>query len=349
MISCQHDTAVVILSYNGKSWHEKFLPLIVAEAASGYDVILVDNASTDDTLEYVQQNFPTVKTLQIGINRGFSNGYYEALKQIDAKYYVLLSSDFEVTHGWFPPLVQAMERYPGMAACQPKIRYWRDREYFEYAGAGGGFKDNFGYLFCRGRLFNTLEKDHGQYNDDIEIFWASGGCFMVRADLYHKMGGLDHDLYAHMEEVDLCWRLKNAGYKIGYIGQSTVYHVGGSVISYGSPQKLYYNFRNSLILLLKNESSRKLLWLFPLRLVLDGIAGAQMLFTGKFRETYTIIKAHFHFYGSLGKWLGRRREARKLITHRKKKGMYPKSIVWQYFALRKFTFDKLNWKPDKLA
>jgi len=348
MISCQHDTAVVILSYNGKQWHEKFLPLIVQEAVTGYDVVVVDNASTDDTYQYLQENFPTVKTLQIGINRGFSNGYYEALKQIEAKYYILLSSDFEVTKDWYPPLIHAMQRYPGMAACQPKIRYWRDREYFEYAGAGGGFKDNFGYLFCRGRIFNTLEKDTHQYDDDIEVFWASGGCFMVRADLYHKMGGLDHDLYAHMEEVDLCWRLKNAGYKIGYIGQSTVYHVGGSVISYGSPQKLYYNFRNSLILLLKNESTAKLLWLFPLRFVLDGIAGMQMLLTGKFIGTFTIIKAHFHFYRSLGKWIQRRKEASKLVTHRNKSGIYPKSIVWQYFALRKFAFPKLKWQPGKL-
>ncbi len=348
MIVCQQDTAVVILSYNGKKWHEQFLPLIVEEAHTGYEVIVVDNASTDDTYAYLQEQFPTVKTLQIGINRGFSNGYAEALKQIEAKYYILLSSDFEVTKGWYPPLIQAMQRYTGLAACQPKIRYWRDREYFEYAGAGGGFMDNLGYLFCRGRVFNTLEKDTNQYNDDIEVFWASGGCFMVRADLYHKAGGLDHDLYAHMEEVDLCWRLKNMGYKIGYIGQSTVYHVGGSVISYGSPQKLYYNFRNSLILLTKNESSRKLLWLFPLRLVLDGIAGLQMLFSGKPKGTFTIIKAHFHFYGSLGKWLQRRKDAKQLITHRNQSGIYRKSIVWQYFVLRKFVFTKLNWQPDRL-
>lgn len=348
MIVCQQDTAVVILSYNGRKWHELFLPQIVAEAHTGYDVIVVDNASTDDTYQYLKDKWPTVKTLQIGINRGFANGYYEALKQIQAKYYILLSADFEVTAGWYPPLYNAMQRYTGLAACQPKIRYWRDRELFEYAGAGGGFMDGLGYLFCRGRIFNDLEKDNGQYNDDIEVFWASGGCFMVRADLYHKMGGLDPDLYAHMEEVDLCWRLKNAGYKIGYIGQSTVYHVGGSVISYGSPQKLYYNFRNSLILLLKNERTSKLLWLFPLRLVLDGIAGLQMMAGGKFTETATIVKAHFHFYGSLGKWLNRRKEAKKLVTHRDEEGIYPRSIVWDYFALRKKLFTKLNWKPKSL-
>lgn len=349
MIVCQQDTAVVILSYNGKKWHELFLPLIVAESVSGYDVILVDNASTDDTLAYVQENFPEVKTLQIAVNRGFANGYYEALKQIQAKYYILLSADFEVTHQWFPPLLNAMQHYEGLAACQPKVRYWRDKEMFEYAGAAGGFMDNLGYLFCRGRIFNDLEKDNGQYNDDIEVFWASGGCFMVRADLYHKMGGLDPDMYAHMEEVDLCWRLKNAGYKIGYIGQSTVYHVGGSVISYGSPQKLYYNFRNSLVLLLKNERAARLLWLFPLRLILDGVAGMQMLLGGKFTEIATIIKAHFHFYAHFGKWYKKRKKAQQLVTHRNKKGVYPKSIVWGYFALRKKTFLKLNWEPDRLT
>jgi len=348
MITCTHDTAVVILSYNGRKWHELFLPKIVEQAKDGYDVIVVDNASTDDTYQYLLDNYPTIKTLQIAVNHGFANGYFEALKQIQAKYYVLLSSDFEVTDGWFPPLVKAMDTHPQLAACQPRIRYWREREYFEYAGAGGGFMDNLGYLFCRGRIFSTLEKDEGQYNDDIEVFWASGGCFMVRAELYHSMGGLDHDLYAHMEEVDLCWRLKNAGYSIGYIGSSIVYHVGGSVISYGSPQKLYYNFRNSLILLFKNEKTSKLLWLFPLRFILDGVAGLQLLLQGKFKETATIVKAHFHFYKTLGTWIKRRRENKKLITIRNHEGIYGGSVVWQYFIGGKKKFPELKWEPKKL-
>ncbi|HXS35730.1 MAG TPA: glycosyltransferase family 2 protein [Flavipsychrobacter sp.] len=348
MIVCSQDTAVVILSYNGKKWHELFLPKIVEEANTGYDVIVVDNASTDDTYHYLQENFPTIKTLQISINRGFSNGYYEAFKQIKAKYYILLSADFEVTEGWYPPLYKAMEQHEKLAACQPKIRYWREREYFEYAGAGGGFIDKLGYLFCRGRIFNDLEKDNGQYEDNIEVFWASGGCLMLRADLYHKAGGLDPDLYAHMEEVDLCWRIKNMGYSIGYIGGSTVYHVGGSIISYGSPQKLYYNFRNNLILLIKNEKTSKLLWLFPLRLLLDGVAGARLFITGKFKETATIIKAHFHFYRDLGKWLQRRRDNKKLIQQRNEEGIYKRSIVWDYFILRKKIFPQLKWKPKKL-
>lgn len=348
MIICQKDTAVVILSYNGTKWHELFLPKIVEEAVTGYEVVLADNASTDDTLQYVQTNFPTVKTLQIQVNHGFANGYYEALKQIKAKYYILLSADFEVTEGWFPPLHAVMERDEMLAAIQPKIRYWRDRECFEYAGAGGGFMDKYGYLFCRGRVFFDIEKDAGQYNDNIEVFWASGGCFMVRADLYHKVGGLDNDFYAHMEEVDLCWRLKNAGYKIGYVAQSLVYHVGGSVISYGSPQKLYYNFRNNIILLIKNEKGTKLLWLFPFRLVLDGVAGLRLLLTGKFKETYTILKAHFHVYREAGKWLKRRRENKKLIVRRNEEGIYARSIVWDYFLLRKKKFTDLGWQPKKL-
>ncbi|MES2703817.1 MAG: glycosyltransferase family 2 protein [Bacteroidota bacterium] len=348
MIVCHNDTAVVILSYNGTKWHELFLPKIIEQAHTGYDVVLADNASTDDTLQYVQENFPSVKTLQIPINRGFANGYYEALKQVKAKYYILLSADFEVTDGWFPPLHRAMEASDTLAACQPKIRYWREREKFEYAGAGGGFMDNFGYLFCRGRIFFDIEKDDHQYDDNIEVFWASGGCLMVRADLYHKVGGLDHDFYAHMEEVDLCWRLKNIGYRIGYIGSSLVYHVGGSVISYGSPAKLYYNFRNNLILLLKNEKGTKLLWLFPLRFVLDGVAGLRLLLTGNPRQTLTIIKAHFHFYRDLRKWLRRRYEIKKLITRRNEEGIYPRSIVWDYFLLGKKKFTSIKWRPKGL-
>ncbi len=348
MILCQQDTAVVILSYNGTKWHELFFPTIVAEAHTGYDVVLADNASTDNTLEYVQEHFPSVKTLRITENHGFANGYYEALKQIKAKYYILLSADFEVTKGWFPPLRNAMEADPQMAACQPKIRYWKEREMFEYAGAGGGFMDNFGYLFCRGRIFFDIEKDNGQYDDDIEVFWASGGCFMVRSELYHKVGGLDNELYAHMEEVDLCWRLKNIGHKIGYIGSSTVFHVGGSVISYGSSQKLYYNFRNNLVLLIKNEKGSKLLWLFPLRLLLDCLAGLRLLLTGNGKQTLTIIKAHFHFYRDMGKWFKKRRNNKKHITTRNEEGIYHRSIVWDYFLLHKKVFSKLGWQPKKL-
>lgn len=349
MIVTAQDTAVVILSYNGKKWHELFLPLIVSEAAAGYTVVVVDNASTDDTAAYIREHFPTVSLLQIPVNKGFAHGYAEALKQIKSEFYVLLSADFEVTEGWFTPLRHSMDRYPEMAACQPKIRYWREREKFEYAGAAGGFKDNYGYMFCRGRILDEIETDHQQYEDNVEIFWASGGCLFVRANLYHAIGGLDADFYAHMEEIDLCWRLKNAGHKIGYIGNSTVYHVGGSVISYGSPQKLFYNFRNSLILLLKNETFGRLLWLMPCRLILDGVAAFHLLFQGKRVEFKTVIKAHFSFYGSFGKWLKHRRLAQSVKSEKpNRNAIYKGSIIWHYFIKRQKTFNALNWKAEQL-
>jgi GT2 family glycosyltransferase len=342
MIVARKDTAVVILSYNSRKWHELFLPKIVEQSADGYDVIVVDHASPDDTADYIRHHFPYVQLIQLKENHGFAWGYAEALKQIQAKYYILLSSDFEVTDHWFPPIYKAMETNEDMAACQPKIRYYKDREYFEYAGAAGGYMDKWGYLFCRGRIFSTLEKDEGQYNDAKEIFWASGGCFVVRADIYHHLGGLDPDLFAHMEEVDLCWRIKNAGYSIGYVPDSTVFHVGGSVITYGSPQKTYYNFRNSLVLLLKNERSAKLLWLLPLRLILDGLAAVQFLAGGQFKNILAIVKAHWHFFFSFGKWYRKRSNIKALATERNTKGIYRKSIILDYFLRGKKKFSQLD-------
>lgn len=341
----QTDTAVVILSYNSRKWHELFLPLIIAEAKDHYDVYIVDHASQEALAPFMETNFPAVQLIRLEENHGFSWGYAEALKRIQAKYYILLSADFEVTTNWFSPLYEAMEANPNMAACQPKIRYYKDRAYFEYAGAAGGYKDRLGYLFCRGRIFDTLEKDNGQYDDNREIFWASGGCFMTRADVYHQLGGLDPDLFAHMEEVDLCWRMKNAGHSIGYVGKSTVFHVGGSVISYGSPQKTFYNFRNSLVLLLKNENAGTLIWLFPLRLLLDGLAGFQFLLKGQIKNLGAILRAHFSFYRHLGMWWKKRNEAFKLRSDRPNlHGNFQGSIIVQYFLKGKRKFSELNAK-----
>ncbi len=336
------DTAVVILSYNSRKWHELFLPKIAAEAKDLYDVFVVDHASDEPLEDFITKNFPTVKLITLKENHGFSWGYAEALKQINAKYYVLLSSDFEVTDNWYLPLYKEMESNPQIAACQPKIRYYKHREYFEYAGAAGGFMDKWGYLFCRGRIFDTLEKDQGQYDDDCSLFWASGGCFVVRADAYHEVGGLDPDFFAHMEEVDLCWRLKNQGYDIRYVGNSTVYHVGGSIITYGSPQKTFYNFRNSLVLLLKNEKSIKLIWLIPMRLCLDGIAGVQFMMKGQFKNVLAVIRAHFSFYKHFGFF---RKKRIKPIAKPNRNGFYPKSIVVAYFFKKKKKFSDLDWKP----
>lgn len=344
MIVAQQDTAVVILSYKSRKWHELFLPKIVEQAKHGYEVFLVDHASPDDTADYIKHHFPYIQFIQLTENHGFAWGYAQALKQIQARYYILLSSDFEVTDNWFQPILRAMETNENMAACQPKIRYYREPEYFEYAGAAGGFMDKWGYLFCRGRIFSTLEKDHGQYNDPAELFWASGGCFVVRADVYHHLGGLDPDLFAHMEEVDLCWRMKNAGYSIGYVPESTVFHVGGSVITYGSPQKTFYNFRNSLVLLLKNEQGSKLAWLLPLRLILDGIAGLQFLASGQFKNILAIIKAHWSFFFTFGKWHRKRGISQAFATSRNRQGIYKKSIIVQYFLKGKKTFSSLDPK-----
>lgn len=349
MLKAKADTAVVILSYNGKAWHEKFLPGILAEAASGYEVIVIDNASTDDTPQYLATHFPQVRTITIAVNRGFAAGYAEGLRQIEAEYYVLLSADFEVTRGWFPPLLQAFEKNPRLAAAQPKIRYWREREKFEYAGAAGGYMDALGYLFCRGRLFETLENDTGQYDDDVEVFWASGGCLMVRAEQYYAAGGLDPELYAHMEEVDLCWRLRRMGYLVGAIGGSTVFHVGGSVISYGSPQKLYYNFRNNLLLLLKNEKGSRLLWVLPARLLLDGVAALKALLSGNLKEVGVIFRAHMGFYRMAGYTLRQRRAFRKAHGNVWAQGArYPGVVIWHYFVRGIKTFPALGWRPKPL-
>lgn len=343
-----HPTAVVILSYNSQKWHELFLPLIVEESRGQYDVFVVDHASTTPISEEFKHSFPEVHWLSLPENHGFAWGYDQALKKICAKYYILLSADFEVTPGWFQPLLQTMENHPDIAAIQPKIRYYKERSKFEYAGAAGGFIDSWGYLFCRGRIFAELEEDQGQYDSDIEIFWASGGCFMVRADLYHKFGGLDADFFAHMEEVDLCWRFKNAGYRIGFVHNSTVYHVGGSVISYGSPQKTFYNYRNSYYLFLKNERSSKLLWLIPLRLILDGISGAMLLVQGQPKNTWSIIRAHFSFYRHFFQLLKKRKALRQLAGNRNTNGIMPVKILFAYFLKKKKKFSDLGLNVTNL-
>ncbi len=339
-----YDTAVVVLSYNGRDYHRSFFPLLVAEAEGLYDVILIDNASTDDTLSYVQQNFPSVKCLRLEENRGFTGGYIWGLSQLQGyRYMLMLSADFGVSPSWFSPLHSAMDLDPQMGACQPKIRYEKDPEYFEYAGAAGGFMDRDAYFFCRGRLFDTLEKDEGQYDEPIECFWASGGCLMMRAELYTELGGLEDSLYAHMEEIDLCWRMKNAGYSIWCIPSSTVFHVGGSVISYGSTQKLYFNFRNNLLIAEKNMHGNSYwTWLFK-RLVLDGVAALHYITKGEWRKTWTIFRAHSSFYRMFPKYWKKRKENQKYLSGEPNtKGIYRKSITNAYFLSGKRKFSELD-------
>ena len=334
---------VVVISYNGKELLEKFLPRILKTDYNDFEVYVIDNASTDGTGKYLASAFPEVKVIAIPENKGFTNGYVEGLSQITNEYYILVSSDIEVSDNWIHPVIDLMESDVSIAACQPKIKSYDDKKMFEYSGSAGGFIDYLGYPFCRGRMFFSMEEDNGQYDDIREVFWASGGCLFIRSKLYHSAGGLDNDFFAHMEEIDLCWRLKNMGYKIMVCPKSVVYHVGGHIIAYGSPGKIYRNFRNSLITNLKNMSLFEALWKIPLRMALDNIYQTKVLFSGNFSEFLNITKAHIHFLFYLPRWIGKRREVNKLVNKRNKSGIYPNSIVWAYFVKKKEKFSNLDW------
>lgn len=304
-------------------------------------MIVADNASTDDSVAWLREHFPQVRIVQNAVNGGYAKGYNDALKTIEAEYYVLLNSDIEVTANWINPVIALLDADPEVAACQPKIRAYHQKEHFEYAGAGGGFIDKWGYPFCRGRMFDTFEKDNGQYNDTCEIFWATGACLFVRAEAYHRCGGLDEDFFAHMEEIDLCWRMKNAGMKIMYCGESTVYHVGGGTLSKLSPQKTFLNFRNNLVLMAKNHAPGYFPLKLFLRLCLDGIAGIKFLLSGDGRHCWAVLRAHFAFYGSIGKTMAKRRAMKKQITKYSASAVYDGNIVYEYFLKGRKHFSDL--------
>ncbi|MEZ4946336.1 MAG: glycosyltransferase family 2 protein [Cyclobacteriaceae bacterium] len=296
--------AVVILNYNGKELLEKFLPS-VTQWSGDAQIIVADNSSTDQSVEFVRQAYPQVKLISISSNLGFCGGYNFALQQVEAEYYVLLNSDVKVTPNWLEPMITLLDSDKNIAAVQPKILSYKEQQLFEYAGAGGGFIDALGYPFCRGRIFDKVEKDHGQYNDIVPIFWTTGACMVIRAELYHSMGGLDETFFAHMEEIDLCWRLNRAGHKVMYCGNSTVYHVGGATLNKSNPRKTYYNFRNGMIMLIKNLSIGQLLYKLPIRIGLDWIAALKFLVTGYGKDFLAVLKAHFyiiiHFFGLFSK------------------------------------------------
>ncbi|KIA86791.1 glycosyltransferase family 2 protein [Flavobacterium sp. AED] len=287
--------AVVILNWNGVQLLEQFLPSVLQYSPEA-TIYIADNASTDDSISFVLANFSSVKIVKNDINLGFAGGYNEALKHIDAEIYALVNSDIEVTENWLQPILKTFENETETAIIQPKILDFKRKEYFEYAGAAGGFIDEYGYPYCRGRIFDTLEKDNGQYNDNCEIFWASGACFFIRSSVYKELKGFDADFFAHQEEIDLCWRAINKGYKIKYNSESIVYHVGGATLQQGNPKKTYLNFRNSLLMLTKNLPKNKLYWILFCRMILDGIAGLQFLSKGKFNHFLAILKAHGSFY-----------------------------------------------------
>ena len=303
--------AVVVLNWNGKAWLEKFLPNLIKHSLEA-TVFIADNASTDDSIDFVKNNFPNVKIIINVTNGGYAKGYNDALKKIDAEYFVLLNSDIQVTESWISPIIDLMDSDKKIAACQPKLLDYKKRNTFEYAGASGGFIDILGYPFCRGRIFDDLEKDKGQYNDAIEVFWASGACLFVRASHFYEIGGLDEDFFAHQEEIDLCWRLKNNGYKIMVQPKSLICHVGGGTLNASSAFKTHLNFRNNLFMLFKNLPTAHLFVTIPVRLVLDGLAALTFLNKDKgLQHVLAIAKAHFVFYSKIPKLMSKRKKIKQ--------------------------------------
>lgn len=320
-------TAVVILNWNGRNLLEEFLPSVVTHSLEHAKVYVVDNASTDDSIPYLEQNFPEIKIIKNKTNGGYAKGYNEGLKHIEADLFVLLNSDVEVTENWLQPVVLEFKNNPNLAAAQPKILDYKNKTHFEYAGAAGGFVDKFGFPYCRGRVFNTLEKDEGQYDAVSEIFWASGACFFVRSSAFNEANGFDEDYFAHQEEIDLCWRFFNLNYKVICVGQSTVYHLGGATLKNTNPKKTFLNFRNSLFTLLKNLPSAKLLPVLFIRMILDGFAGIQFLLTFKILHFFSILQAHGYFYFSILKIYRKRSKSIKKETYYNQK-----SVVYSYFV-----------------
>ncbi len=330
--------AVVILNYNGAHFLRKFLPGVI-QYSKDHEIIVADNGSTDDSAAVVKEFFPAVRYLQFDKNYGFCGGYNKALARINAEFYILLNSDVEVTENWIEPVLALFHHYPDVAAVQPKMLTYDDRSRFEYAGAAGGWIDAFGYPFCRGRIFNKMELDTGQYDDTSEIFWASGACLFVRAELFHRFGGLDEDFFAHMEEIDLCWRMKHAGYRILFTDRSVIYHVGGGTLNKLNPQKTYLNFRNGMILLIKNLPAGSW-WKIPLRAGLDWIAALKFMMTGEFANGWMVLKAHVQILANFRKHFRKRKDI--YVTTKVSGGKYPSLLLYDYHVKRKTKFSELN-------
>ena len=336
---------MVILNYNTRRHLEQYLPSVVAHSA-GARVVVADNGSPDDSIAFLRQRYPDVEIIDLQHSYGFAEGYNRALAQVQADIYVILNSDVEVSAGWMEPVLEAMRKDATIAIAQPKILAWHEKDRFEYAGAAGGWIDALGYPFCRGRIFHHREEDTGQYDEAQECFWAAGAAFFIRAGLYRAFGGFDGDYFAHNEEIDLCWRLKRAGYSVWCIPRSVVYHLGGGTLEYESPRKVFLNFRNSLFSLLKNERTGKLLWLLPARFLLDGLAAVRFALKGQFQAILAIVRAHGSFYRHFGKTLAKRRMVAQLIEKQKIKaenraGVYPGSIIIAHYLRRIKEFSKL--------
>jgi GT2 family glycosyltransferase len=334
--------AVVILNFNGKYFLETFLPDIIAHSKS-YPVIVADNASTDDSVAFMESHHPELRLIKNSANFGYAKGYNLALAQIKAEYYILLNSDVEVTAGWIEPILALMDKDNSIAAAQPKILDYKKRDTFEYAGAAGGFIDRLGYPFCRGRIFNSLETDKGQFNDAREVFWATGACLFARSSAFWQVGGLDDDYFAHMEEIDLCWRLKNFGHKIYIQPASHIFHIGGGTLNKLSKRKTFLNFRNNLSTLTKNHPPRYLVIKVLYRMVLDGIAAFKFLFDGQPKHFFAVFRAHLSFYSRLPKILKKRNQLKHSVGFKFDRSyMYRGNIVLEHFVKGKGKFEELN-------
>ena len=330
--------AVVILNWNGRFFLEKFLPSVYNSTYPNVEFIIGDNASTDDSVSFVKECYPQIKVLTNEENYGFAGGYNTILERVEADYYVLLNSDVEVTTNWIEPVIEMMEKDDYVAA-QPKILSYHQKGSFEHAGAAGGYIDKYGYPFCRGRVMQHTEIDQGQYNDSQEIFWATGAALFIKASAWKEAQGFDADFFAHMEEIDLCWRLKKMGYKIGYCPKSTVYHVGGGTLNTSNPKKTYLNFRNNLMMLQKNLSFGKACSVIFIRFWLDFAALLNFVAQRKFRDAWAISRAHQHFFLNFFKTAGKRK---KYSASENKIGVYKKSIIWEYYVNKIQKFSDLS-------
>ncbi len=335
-------TAIVILNWNGKHLLSRFLPQILRYTPSDVEIIVADNASEDDSLAFLASRYPNVRVITLDRNYGYAGGYNRALKQVDADYYMLLNSDMAVSEAWLEPCVRLLDERPEVAACQPKIRSLHDSRYFEYAGAAGGFVDHFGYPFCRGRIFHHLEEDQGQYDTLREVFWATGAAMFVRAGAFHKAGGFDEQFFAHMEEVDLCWRLQNKGFRIFCCPDSVVYHLGGGSLPRNNPRKTFYNFRNSLWMLAKNLPGHRFYTRILQRLALDELAAASFLLKGQIRDCLAVYKAHLAFF----RYFFRMRKKSCHNPHILPSILYKRSIVLDYYVRGKKRFSDLCFKAS---
>lgn len=334
-------TAVVILNYNGAGMLRRFLPSVI-EYSPEASIYVADNGSSDESCDVVRNEFPAVKLMVLDHNYGFAEGYNRALAQVDEEYAVLLNSDVEVTRGWLSPMTQFLDSNPEVAACQPKLLSFKQKDFFEYAGAAGGFIDKWGYTFCRGRIFNTVERDSGQYDDTTDVFWATGAALMIRNEVYKNNGGLDGRFFAHMEEIDLCWRLRSRGYRIACVPQSHVYHVGGATLKKENPQKTYLNFRNNLLMIYKNAPDCQLKKIMLFRKVFDNVAALKFLASGDYAAFKAVRKARRDFKAMRYGYDKARAENMKLAVTTRIPEVLKSSILYKYYLGFKHTYSSLK-------